>query len=139
MYEYLPFLPITSYSPAWFWLSNRSLISQTTPLQMRLMRLFAWKKGKLLENSEEFFYTVRSHIASFNMSPLSNGTNWRHQASHRWGKSGPVETRLTGLVATALFEMYLILSPYKEWTPSLTFPGVILAVITHCHMILPHN
>ena len=33
--------------------------------------------------------------------PPSNGANWNRQASHE-GKSGPVETGLTGPAATAL-------------------------------------
>jgi len=33
---------------------------------------------------------------------LSKGPNWQHKASHKWGKSCPVETGLAGLAAMAL-------------------------------------
>ena len=43
------------------------------------------------EDLEEFFRAVRSHVTSFNMSVLSQATGE--------GKSGPVETGLTGPAA----------------------------------------
>ena len=62
------------------WLSDRSLTSQATPFTDE-----AWKKEKLLEDLDELYRTVRSHLASFSMSAvhlgamrgcsLSNGAN----------------------------------------------------------------
>ena len=103
MHEHLPFLPVAPYSTAWFRLSDRSLISQATP--------FADRSVKLLEDS--VFRTVRSHLVlCYNMSPrcvramgvcraLAYFTGDAKQAMGE-GKSGPVETGLTGPVATAL-------------------------------------
>ena len=65
--------------------------------------------------AEQFCRTVRSHLASFNKvlmcfgvlrgRPPSKGANWQCQANAQAmseGKSGPVETGLTGPAATAL-------------------------------------
>ena len=60
----------------------------------------AWKKGKLLEDSEEFFCTVDSHLAGFNMSPPSDGLIGDAKQAMSEGKSGLVETGITGLAAT---------------------------------------
>ena len=62
-----------------FWFSDRSLTSQATPFADEV-----WKNKKLLEDWDELFRTVCSHLASFSMSAvhlgamrersLSNGT-----------------------------------------------------------------
>ena len=75
-----------------------------------LRRSFGWKNGKLLEDS--VFRTVRSHLVlCCNMSPRCVGAMGVCQALALFGDakqamgegiSGPVETRLTGPVATAL-------------------------------------
>ena len=47
---------------------------------------------------------------------LSNGTNWRRQGSYEWGKSGPAETGLTGLMATAVEnEVYWCSFQNRAW------------------------
>ena len=58
---------------------------------------------------QQFCHTVRSHLASFNMVPVCFGalrgrppSNGNASQATSEGKSGPVETRLTGPVATAL-------------------------------------
>ena len=101
MHEHLPFLPVAPYSTAWFQLnSDRSLISQATP--------FADRSVGRTENcwKNSVFRTVRSHLvlccvramgvcralAQFGDAKQAMGE----------GKSGPVETGLTGPVATAL-------------------------------------
>ena len=70
-------LPIASYSIGFGFLIV-CLFRKPHHSQMRLARLqsFAWKKGKLLEDSEEFLHTVHSHPASFNKH-FGNGANWR--------------------------------------------------------------
>jgi len=85
-------LPIASYTVAFPWIQF-AYRSKATPF------------GRL---AEQFCCTVHSHLASFNMVPMcfgalrgrppSNGANWERQAKPRVrGKSGPVETGLTGL------------------------------------------
>ena len=88
-----PFFPLRLQH--WLWCFDRSLISQATPFadedcetNHSLRRTEScWK-----EDLEEFFRTVHSHVASFNM-PLvclgalcghlpSNGADWRRHASH---------------------------------------------------------
>ena len=71
MYEYLP---IASYNTGFGFLIVRYGLS-----------LFAWKNGELLEDLDEFFCIICSHLTSFSMSPvylgamrgrsLSNGAN----------------------------------------------------------------
>ena len=75
-----------------------------------LRRSFGWKNGKLLE--ESVFRTVRSHLVlCCNMSPRCVGAMGVCRALALFGDakqamgegiSGPVETGLTGPVATAL-------------------------------------
>ena len=94
----------------WFCLSDCSLTSQATAFADE-----AWKNEKLLEDSDELFRTVHGHLASFSTLVVhlgamrgrlqSNGAIWQCQASHGDGKSGPIETGLTGLAATALCEV----------------------------------
>ena len=67
---------------------------------------------------EQFCYTVRSHLASFNMVPMCFGRyvgvrqamaligNARQATSE--GKSGPVETGLTRPAATALYGLEIV-------------------------------
>ena len=121
MYEYLPFLPINCVVQYWLQLP----ISQATPFpdkayETRIMRLEERKvvdpEGRL---GRFLFRTVRSQLAGFNMSPVCLGALrvWmcvrRAMAligdaidnvspSEPQGKSGPVETGLTGPAATAL-------------------------------------
>ena len=93
-------LPVAPYSTAWFRLSDRSLISQATPFADRSVH---GKNGKLLK--ESVFRTVRSHLVlCCNMSPRCVRAMGvcRALALFGEGKSGPVETGLTGPVATAL-------------------------------------
>ena len=92
MYEYLyPFHCIQS----WFRLSDCSLTSQATSFADESCETNRSLVGteKLLEDLEEFFFhTVRSHVASFNVSPVwlgtlrgrppNNGVNWQRRASH---------------------------------------------------------
>ena len=62
--------------------------------------------------AEQFCRTVRSHLASFNMAPMTmcfgalRGRPPSNRAiignARQAGKSGPVETGLTGPAATAL-------------------------------------
>ena len=75
-----------------------------------LRRSFGWKNGKLLEDS--VFRTVHSHLVlCCNMSPRCVGAMGVCRALALFGDakqamgegiSGPVETGLTGPVATAL-------------------------------------
>ena len=114
MHEYLPFLPVVSYSTTWFRLSDRSLISQTTPFvdeagetNRSLGRMEScWNTRKI------FFRTVCSHLVlCFNISPRCVRAMGVCQALALFcdakqamgeGKSGPVETGLTGPEAMAL-------------------------------------
>ena len=102
-----PFCPLRhAYSAAWFRLSDRSLISQATPFADRSGR----KNRKLLEDS--VIRTVRSHLVlCCNMLPRCVRAMGVFRALALYddakqamgeGKSGPVETGLTGPVATAL-------------------------------------
>ena len=89
-----------SYRIAFHWLPEHLLISKATPFAGGCLQKYicllertesCWK-----EDSEEFFCTVHSHLASFNMLPTclgalcghlpSSGANWQHQASHGWGR-----------------------------------------------------
>ena len=81
MYKHLPFCVVL------VWLSDRPLTSQATPFAGEACGTikFAWRNGKLLEDSDGLFRTVRSHLGSFSMSSvyfgavrgrsLSNGAN----------------------------------------------------------------
>ena len=111
MHEHQPFLPVAPYSTAWFRLSGRSLISQATP--------FADRSFGRTENCwKTVFRTVRSHLVlCCNMSPRSVRTMGVCRALALFGdakqamgegKSGPVETGLTGPVATALSTYFLV-------------------------------
>ena len=90
-------LPIASYTSVGFPWIQFAYRSKATPF------------GRLVE---QFCCTVHSHLASFNMVPMrfgalrgrspSNGANWERQAKPRVrGKSGLVETGLTGLTGPA--------------------------------------
>ena len=113
MHKYLPFLPIASHKLVS--VSYCLLISQATPFAEEACdtSYHLWKNGKLLEGRPgRVFRTVRSRLASFNMSPvclgalreclLSNDANWQCQASHGWGEKWSGKTGLTGLVAMVL-------------------------------------
>ena len=87
-------------------------------------RSFGWKNGKLLEDS--VFRTVRSHLVlCCNMSPrcvramgVCRALAYLATPSKVGeGKSGPVETGLTGPVATALFYA-LTTEPLDPWQRS---------------------
>ena len=76
---YLSILPIASYSTGFGFLIV-CLSHNPHPSQMRLARLIVClEEGKVVERKtrKRFFRTVCSHLASFNMSPLSNDANWR--------------------------------------------------------------
>ena len=108
MHEHLPFLPVAPYSTAWFWLSDRSLISQATP--------FADHSVGRMENcwKTRSFALFAALVLCCNMSPhcvRAMGVVCRALAlfgdakqAMGEGKSGPVETGLTGPVATALMK-----------------------------------
>ena len=65
MYEYLPFLPIASYSTG-FGFPVVRLSRKPHPSQMRLARLLVrLEEGKVVADSEEFFRTVCSHSPKF--------------------------------------------------------------------------
>ena len=110
--DHLPFLPVAPYSTAWFRLSDCSLISQATPFADHSVGRTenCWKNRKLLEDS--VFRTVRSHLVlCCNMSPRCVRAMGVCRALALFGdakqamgegKGGPVETGLTGPVATAL-------------------------------------
>ena len=95
MHKYLPFLPIASHKLVS--VSYCLLISQAKPFAEEACDTgyHLWKNGKLLEGRPgRVFRTVRSHLASFNMSPvclealceclLSNDANWQCHASKSW-------------------------------------------------------
>ena len=107
MHEYLPFFPSVLYSTAWFWLPNRLLISQATP----------FADVRLVACLEEWKVVGRFFLQpSFNMSPRCVHAMGTHRALALFGdakqamgegKSGLVETRLTGLVAMALWSNFI--------------------------------
>ena len=119
MYEYLPFLPIASYVSSFRSFAN--LASHT------LRRWCSRDYHNRSLGRTDFFRTVRSHLASFNMSPVC----WEPCVGVRWampmaltgdakqatgeGKSGPVETGLTGPVSE------WILYPSEYRTPHTLF------------------
>ena len=107
MHEHLPFLPVAPYSTAWFRLSDRSLVSQVTP--------FAYRSVGRTENcwktrSSALFAAISYYVATCHHAvcvPWAFAEHWPYLAtpSKPWvheGKSGAVETGLTGPVATAL-------------------------------------
>ena len=105
MHQHLPFLPVAPYTLVSAFLSFADLTSHT------LCRSFTWKNGNLLKDSG--FGTVCSHLVlSFEIqSPCCVCVMGICQALALFGdakqamgqgKSGPVETRLTGPAATAL-------------------------------------
>ena len=105
--QHAPFLPIAPYSTAWFRLSDRSLISQATPFADRSVGRTenCWKTRSfaLFAGIPYYVATCRHAVCvPWRLPSIGPILIWRRQASHGEGKSGPVETGLTGPVATAL-------------------------------------
>ena len=104
------FLPVAPYSTAWFRLSDRSLISQATPFADRSVIDERKIVGRLgLSHCSQPSRIMLQHVTTLctcHGRLPSIGPIWRHQASHGWRKKwsgfSPVETGLTGPVATAL-------------------------------------
>ena len=96
MYECVPFMPIVCTAlvlafQLFAYLTSHTLCRRGLKTNRSLGRTKSCRK----EDSEEFFCTVRSYLASFNMSPVclgallehspSYGTNWQCKASYEWG------------------------------------------------------
>ena len=107
MHEHLPFLPVAPYSTAWFRLSDRSLISQATPFADRSVGRTenCWKTRSFALFAAISYYVATCHHAvcvPWHGRLPSIGLFGDAKQAMGEGKSGPVETGLTGPVATAL-------------------------------------
>ena len=135
MHDHLPFLPVASYSTAWFQLSDCSLISQATPFADRSVGRTenCWKTRSFALFAAISYYVATCHHASLVPRPFlywaggergegrkGLGTKLSPRCVRAMGvcraltlfgdakqamgegKSGPVETGLTGPVATVL-------------------------------------
>ena len=118
MHEHLPFLPVAPYSTAWFRLSDRSLISQATQIVQLEERKIVGRLGlsHCSQPSRIMLQHVTTLCACHGRLPSIGLFSDTKQAMGE-GKSGPVETRLTGPVATALFYA-LTTEPLDPWQRS---------------------
>ena len=110
MHKYLPFLPVALHIA--LVTAFRSFTNlKPHPSQMRLVRLIVHSEEQkdmeeilshCLQPSRIKFQHAATTLCVCHGRSLSTGPILQCQASHGSGKSGLIETGLTGLVATAL-------------------------------------
>ena len=104
---------------------------------LRDYKVFAWKNNCWKEDSEEFFRTVNNgHFASFNKSLVYLGSCLGVRRAmaligKAMGKSGLVETGLTGPAAMAL----ILQIDSAKWThPLQEEQGLAASTLAWCHL-----